>query len=185
MHPVFTIGHSRHSLETFQQLLATHAVEILVDVRASPWSRRYPQFGRESLATALATQGVRYRWLGEALGGLRRETSAHKHLALAEPAFRAYAEHMASPVFNDAIERLCLGAKRWRIALMCAEAEFAHCHRQFIADALQLRGVEVLHIDATASTQAHALHQALRVTEGVPRYDGLSQPTLFDPGRPA
>ena len=185
MHPVFTIGHSRHSLETFQHLLATHGIEILVDVRASPWSRRYPQFGREALASALAAQGVRYRWLGEALGGLRRETTAHKHLALAEPAFRAYAEHMASPIFIDAIERLCRGAKRWRIALMCAEAEFAQCHRQFIADALRLRGVEVLHIETTASIQPHALHQALRITDGVPHYDGLSQPALFDTGHPA
>lgn len=185
MHPVFTIGHSRHAPDEFLQLLAAQAVDLLVDVRAQPWSRRNPQFNRDALQASLAAQGLRYRWLGEALGGLRVGGAGNAHAALPEAAFRAYAEHMASPAFGQVLERLCEGAQRRRMALMCAEADVAQCHRRFIADALALRGVEVRHILATSTTQPHVPHPALRVVDGVMRYDGLSQPTLFDVEHPA
>ena len=181
MHPVFTIGHSRHALEDFLPLLEGHAVDLLVDVRAAPYSRRYPQFNRETLQADLASVQIRYRWLGDALGGLREGGTGGSHASLREPAFRAYASHMASEVFAQALDRLCAGAARWRMALMCAEADAAHCHRQFIADALSLRGVEVQHITAAANLQPHRPHPALRVVDGVLRYDGQSQPALFDP----
>ena len=181
MHPVFTIGHSRHALEEFLQLLQGHSIDILADVRAAPYSRRHPQFNRDALQASLAARHIRYRWLGEALGGLREGGADGAHAALREPAFRAYASHMASEVFAQTLDRLCEGAARWRIALMCAEADAVHCHRQFIADALALRGVDVQHITAAAKLQPHLPHPALRVVDGVLRYDGHSQPALFDP----
>ena len=49
-----TIGHSNHPIERFVELLKSGGVDELVDVRSQPWSRRYPQFGRERLAQTLA-----------------------------------------------------------------------------------------------------------------------------------
>ena len=181
MFPLFTIGHSRHALEDFLPLLAGHSIDILADVRAAPYSRRHPQFNRETLQESLAAGRIRYRWLGEALCGLSEGGNEGAHPALREPAFRAYADHMASDAFVQTLDRLCEGAARWRIALMCAEADAAHCHRQFIADALVLRGLDVHHIEADASLRPHVCHPALRVVDGAPRYDGQSQPALFDP----
>ena len=47
---VWTVGHSTRSAEEFGQILKAHGVEVLVDVRMFPGSRRYPQFNRAALS---------------------------------------------------------------------------------------------------------------------------------------
>ena len=49
-----TIGHSNHPIGRFVDLLKAGGVEAVVDVRSTPYSRRFPQFGRERLAQSLA-----------------------------------------------------------------------------------------------------------------------------------
>ena len=46
-HPIFTIGHSNHSLEGFLALLSKHRVTAVADVRSAPWSRFNAHFNRE------------------------------------------------------------------------------------------------------------------------------------------
>lgn len=179
MSDVYTIGHSLHPLPVFVELLERHAVALLVDVRAAPYSRRHPQFRRETLAEALAAHGIRYRWLGVALGGRRAPPIAHPHTALDEPAFQAYAEHLATADFQAALARVAGAAERHRLALMCAEADHTHCHRQFIADALNVVGHPVLHIAANGELHPHALHPALRVCDGRLVYDRHAQARLL------
>ena len=179
MSDVYTIGHSQHPLPVFVELLARHAVGLLVDVRAAPYSRRHPQFNREALAAGLEAQGIRYRWLGEALGGLRAPVTASPHTALVEPAFQAYAAHLGDADFRDTLAKLVVAAARHRVAVMCAEADHTHCHRQFIADALTVQGHPVLHIAASGELQAHRLHAGLRVVDGQLLYDRHGQGDLF------
>ena len=49
MRPIKTIGHSNHPIDRFVALLKAGGVRRLVDVRSMPYSRRFPQFGRERL----------------------------------------------------------------------------------------------------------------------------------------
>ncbi len=72
-----TIGHSNHPIERFVELLKTGGVQLLVDVRSMPYSRRFPQFGRERLAKSLAEAGIDYRWEGEALGGMSKGVKSY------------------------------------------------------------------------------------------------------------
>jgi len=178
---IFTIGHSNLGFDAFTARLTAHGVEVLADVRAAPFSRRYPQFNREALDAGLKAVGIRYRWLGEVLGGLRSPQAHTPHSALTEPAFQAYAEHMATPAFRELLGRLIGGAQRLRIALMCAEADPAHCHRQFIADALSVQGMAVRHIRDTDTAPAHCCHPGLRQAGDVLIYDRHCQSGLFTP----
>jgi len=176
---IFTIGHSNASSAEFVALLRRHGIGLLVDVRAAPYSRRHPQFRRETLAAALDAAGVRYRWLGGALGGMRESRGTSVHTALTEPAFQAYAAHMADADFIDAVDKLVDVGGRYRVALMCAEADHRHCHRQFIADALTARGVIVTHISHDDSLQPHVAHPCLRIQRGALIYDRHGQADLF------
>ena len=95
MKPIKTIGHSNHPIERFVGLLTAGGVEALVDVRSTPYSRRFPQFGRERLAQSLAAAGILYRYEGAALGGkpqgrrgLRRARRAARVQGRAGPADR-------------------------------------------------------------------------------------------------
>src|SRR6185436_9130667 len=66
---VFTIGHSSHSWERFSALLRDAGVTAVADVRTAPYSRRHPQFNRETLREALQSEGIAYVYLGQKLGG--------------------------------------------------------------------------------------------------------------------
>ena len=73
-----TIGHSNHPIGRFVDLLKAGGVEAVVDVRSTPYSRRFPQFGRERLAQALSGAGI--GWEAEGRRGLRhagRATGIH------------------------------------------------------------------------------------------------------------
>ncbi len=67
---IWTIGHSNHTLEHFLDLLRTHAIDVVADVRSTPFSRRHPHFNRERLKAALAgaDAGIDYIFLGAELG---------------------------------------------------------------------------------------------------------------------
>ena len=71
-----TIGHSNHPIGRFVDLLKSGGVEAVVDVRSTPYSRRFPQFGRERLAQTLSAAGILYRYEGAALGGKPKAAQA-------------------------------------------------------------------------------------------------------------
>jgi len=175
---LWTIGHGSRSIEEFLALLGETKMERLVDVRAYPASRRYPHFGRAALEKSLAAAGVRYLWEGKALGGRRAPAGHSPHVALGNPQFRAYADHMMTEAFRDALERLVRVAREERTAFMCAERLPSECHRSLISDALVARGLAVGHIVATGGSQPHALNpRARRTDEGIV-YDAGAQLTL-------
>ncbi len=55
--PIHTIGHSNQPIGRFLDLLRAAGIAVLADVRSVPHSRRWPQFRRRDLATALADAG--------------------------------------------------------------------------------------------------------------------------------
>jgi uncharacterized protein (DUF488 family) len=56
--------------------------------------------------------------------------------------------------------------------MMCAEADPAHCHRSFVADALALAGRAVGHIRSDAPPEPHVARPAARLADGVVSYPG-------------
>lgn len=148
----------------------------LVDVRSFPGSRRLPQFRRASLETSIPAAGIGYEW-APALGGRRRPQPDSPNVALRNPAFRAYADHMASEEFRTALARLVDASREQQLAVMCAESVWWRCHRRLIADAAVLgHGIEVVHLFHDGRRQAHPPLAAARVDErGVVVYD-LDQP---------
>jgi uncharacterized protein (DUF488 family) len=69
---VLTIGHSNHTMEKLLELLARYSVQVVADVRSSPYSKYANQFDRESLIEALRPAGFQYVYLGSELGGRPR-----------------------------------------------------------------------------------------------------------------
>ena len=174
---IWTIGHGNRSIEEFVGLLKDAEIECLVDVRAYPASRRHPQFAREALERSLADAGIRYAWEGKALGGRRRPVANSPHVALKNPGFRAYAGHMASEEFRQALDRLATNGRGRRTAIMCAERLPWRCHRYLLADSLVARGVRVLHLVSPGQRKEHVLNQLARVDGERLVYDtGEQQP---------
>ncbi len=151
-HPVFTIGHSNHSLEVFLALLRMNGVEEVVDVRSSPHSRYKPHFNRKILAKALDEFGIAYIFLGAELGGRPVDRSCYD----ADGRVR-YDLVAQTEAFDAGIRRVMRHADERRIALMCSEKDPLDCHRTLlVARALVERGVAVEHILADGGLEAYA-----------------------------
>jgi uncharacterized protein (DUF488 family) len=168
---IFTVGHSTRPQDELIAILEEAGVELLVDVRRFPGSRRHPQFGQEALRVGLAGAGIGYKHEPE-LGGRRAPRPDSPNTGWRVAAFRGYADHMARPEFRRTLDRL-VGSPETPTALMCAEALPRKCHRQLIADALTARGVEVVHLLGRGQRQVHVLNPgAIVEDEGVLVYPG-------------
>lgn len=165
MQTLYTIGHSTRSIQDFVDLLTAHHIEELVDVRTIPGSRRYPQFGAEELAAALAEAGITYTYLKQ-LGGLRRPGKDSPNTGWRNLSFRGYADYMATDAFQQGLQELSAIAEKHPTAIMCAEAVPWRCHRSLIADALTTQGWQVLHILNKTTARPHKPTPFLVVQNG-------------------
>jgi uncharacterized protein (DUF488 family) len=166
---IWTIGHSTRSIEEFLSLLAGSGIEVIADVRSFPGSRKFPQYGRETLSATLAAQAVGYHWL-PALGGRRKTSPDSPNTAWRNPSFRGYADYMSSPEFAQGIAQLLDVSNKGRTAIMCSEAVWWRCHRSMIADALCVSGIEVVHILDAKHSVVHPMTSPARVVGGALSY---------------
>jgi uncharacterized protein (DUF488 family) len=144
-----TIGHSNHPIQRFVDLLTAGGVKLLVDVRSLPWSRRFPQFGKERLTQSLADAGIAYVH-ESALGGKPEGRGKPEGGA-------SYDALAARPEFNAALARLIDRAQDTTVCLMCAEKEPLDCHRTvLVSRRLAERGVAIEHLLADGATRPHS-----------------------------
>lgn len=144
-----SIGHSNHDFSHFTGLLKAAGVEVVADVRTRPYSWYVPAYNQEALRAGLASEGMGYVFMGEALGGKRAG---------------GYAQRVASSEFREGIEALCKLGSQARVAMMCAERHPLDCHRcRLIGRFLLSEGEEVAHLlaDGTRITQGELQAQLL------------------------
>ena len=170
---VHTVGHSTRTIDALIELQRAHAIELLVDVRRWPASRRYPHFNLALLAASLKASDIEYLWRGD-LGGFRKPASDSRNTGWRVAAFRAYADFMLTDEFDQIMKEMETIADENRIALMCAEAVPWRCHRQLLADAFLVRGWTVQHI-MDDSCREHSLPGFARADGTRIYYSGVSK----------
>ena len=148
---LFTVGHSNQTLPQLIELLQTHGVGAVADVRSTPYSRRLPQFNRPDLEAELPRQGITYVFLGDELGARRDEPEAYDGL---QAAYERVAE---LPAFQHGLERVITGVKKGlSLALLCAERDPLTCHRAVLVSRhLVNRGLDVQHIHGDGRLESH------------------------------
>ncbi len=164
---IVTVGHSTHPIEEFLALLGGAEVEVLLDVRTLPGSRRNPQFDQERLAPSLEAAGVAYE-RDARLGGLRkasREVAPEVNGFWDNASFHHYADHALGEEFAVGLDDLIARAAERRVAIMCAEAVWWRCHRRIIADHLLARGIPVAHLMPDGRLAPATLTRGARVGE--------------------
>jgi len=171
-HTIYTIGHSTQAIEQFVAKIKTHGVSAIADVRSAPFSRHNPQFNKDELQSELKHSGIRYVFLGNELGARSRDECCYvddkvQYALLAETAS-----------FKSGITRVVEGARRYRIALMCAEKDPADCHRTILVAKHMIReGFEVQHILANGLLES----QESVLTRLVKQLEHDSSRDLFNP----
>jgi uncharacterized protein (DUF488 family) len=130
---IYTAGHSTSSLEEFVALLQENGVEVVCDVRSKPRSR-LPHFDRMPIEQAIEAAGMRYRFVGDRLGGVPRDRSVASrwrqgHL---DPVI---IDHLRSTDdWTDGVAELAkLVRGGTSVCVICSEADPNECHRKAVA----------------------------------------------------
>ncbi len=173
---IWTIGHSTHSADEFLSMLRSFEINSLVDIRNYPGSRRFPHFNSDALKIFLEEHQIKYHHL-KSLGGRRKPVQGSVNTSWRHPAFRGYADYMATTDFTNGVSELIEISKHGRTAYMCSEAVWWSCHRALLSDYLKVRGWTVYHIMAENKITEHPYTSAARIVNGSLRYD---QPELFN-----
>jgi uncharacterized protein (DUF488 family) len=153
---IYTIGHSALPSEDFIEILKTHGMKLLVDVRTIPKSRHNPHFNSDTLEKDLKTNGIGYIHL-PGLGGLRHAKKESVNQGWENASFRGFADYMQTEEFAENLEPLIEMAGMQKTVIMCAEALPWRCHRSLIGDALLARGIPVMDIMNMSSVKEHKM----------------------------
>lgn len=168
---IWTIGHSARPVDELIRILEAYGIELLVDVRRFPGSRKNPQYSEASLDRSLGAAGIAYHWIGE-LGGRRRPDADSPNQAWRHPAFRAYADHVETEEFAQGLFELLLLARGLRTAIMCSEILWWRCHRRLVSDVLVSLGVRVIHIRDEKVAGPHRITEPAQIVDGRLSYRG-------------
>lgn len=137
---MYTMGHSSLSIEEFLHVIQHYQVEAIIDVRRFPTSKNHPHFERTQFAESLRKSNIDYVWLGEELGGFRKE---------------GYQAYLQTGHFQAGLSQLKNIASKKVTVLVCAEKLFMNCHRRFIADQLASQNWKIIHIVDETITYPH------------------------------
>jgi uncharacterized protein (DUF488 family) len=128
-----TIGYEAASQAAVVAELQRAGVEVLIDLRAVPSSRR-AGFSKRLLAASLAEAGIDYvhlRALGTPKPG-RQAARAGRHAEMVA----IYEAHLTEPEAQFELAQAFDIARERPSALLCYEADAAHCHRRIVAERL-------------------------------------------------
>ena len=120
--PIFTIGHSTRSIPEFVELLRHGSVELVVDIRTIPRSRRNPQYNEDVLGAELEPYQLNYARIA-ALGGLRGRSPgipADVNAFWQNKSFHNYADYALGGTFAAGLDELLEVSADRRCAIMCA-----------------------------------------------------------------
>jgi uncharacterized protein (DUF488 family) len=136
-----------------------------------------PHFNTENLAESLPRHHIQYLHM-PALGGLRKTRPDSPNTGWRNDSFRGYADYMLTSQFESGLKELMTVAAKQPTAIMCAEAVPWRCHRSLIADAMLVRGWEVIDLFSPKSAKPHKLTDFAKVAGTQVTYPP-PQPLLF------
>lgn len=145
---LFTLGYEGLTVEQFVARARAAGVHLVVDVRELPLSRKRG-FSKTALRQALANASVAYAHM-PALGCPKKIRDRYRADGDWSAYTRAYLRHLKSQ--NATVGELARITKATPSCLVCFEADFAMCHRTYVARAAHDAGAPpIVHLSATAA----------------------------------
>lgn len=132
---LYTIGYQGRSVPNFLSTLQSNSIQIVVDVRELPLSRR-AGFSKTRLSQALAAVGIDYvsaRQLGSPRP-LRHQYHQTGDWTTFSREFGRFLETR-----RDALDDLVKISSSETTCLLCFEHDGDHCHRSIVAEAVRTR----------------------------------------------
>jgi uncharacterized protein (DUF488 family) len=142
--PLYTIGYEKAAQAAVLETLSKAGVELLIDVRDRPQSRR-AGFSKTMLAASLEDAGLRYVHL-KALGTPPEGREANRTRQW-DKFWRIVEDRLQSPEAEIDLQQAAALAQAAPACLLCYEADWHICHRRRVAEILAERhGFAVEHL---------------------------------------
>jgi len=160
---IFTIGYEGVELAAFLRSLRDAGVELVIDVRELPLSRR-KGFSKTLLAAALERAGIGYvheRKLG-APKPIRHEL---RKTGDYEKYFRRFNAYLQTQ--HDTLKQLVKACSDTSVVLMCFEMNADECHRSAVARELgKITGLDPIHLQVRGGARHGQLPKSPRLHTG-------------------
>ncbi len=140
---IFSIGYEGKDIDLFLDLLIQNGINVLVDIRANPFSMNFA-FTKNKLVQSLESAQIEYLHLPElGISGEHRQS-----LETAEDYAKLFEFYSASilPAQMHKVKELAELGKNKRIALMCFEADKTKCHRGIVSEKIEQLNKTVTHL---------------------------------------
>ena len=167
MRDVYTIGYEGCDIRDFLDTLEAVSIEVLVDVRELPLSRR-KGFSKSKLALELRARGIEYlhlKPLGDPKAG-REAARAGDWEAFKD----VFSSRLSSPDAQIALDELRTLARHRVVCMMCFEKSASCCHRSALSNILTREGWKVFNLvgdrprsyeDGSRKIPRHSLNQGI------------------------
>lgn len=149
---LFTIGYVGFTMVDFVEELAKHSIGVVVDVRSSPYSMRWPDFNQPQLKQSLNERDIYYRAMGNSLGARPNNHAFYTHGVV------DFKKMATSSIFAEGCMRVISGLKNHSIVLLCAESDPINCHRTIlVAQNINIIDptIKILHIHRMKKIESH------------------------------
>ncbi len=124
---VYTIGYTGFNIESFINILKKYNISCVIDVRSSPFSRRYPSYNQADIKAELVKHNILYRNYIDEFGA--RQTNP-QFLTNGYVDFKKFRK---SAQFLSGVDKLRKGIElQYTFCLLCAEVDPMTCHRSIL-----------------------------------------------------
>ncbi len=139
----YTIGHSNHPISKFICLLKDNNIDLLFDVRSTPFSSHFPQYNRENLSSTLLENNIKYIFIGESLGARHHESNF-----LYPDGKVNFSKVRETKEYRLGVQKIINHIRKgFTAAIMCSEKDPYDCHRfVLLSYSLEKIGLDVEHI---------------------------------------
>ncbi len=131
MKEIFTIGYEGAAVEDFTATLILAKIDLVVDIRELPISRR-KGFSKRALAEALEAEGIGYEHL-KGLGDPKEGRDAAKSGRF-EEFVTIFMAHMQTEMARTDLKKAIGLVSGRKACLLCYERDFKTCHRNIVSE---------------------------------------------------
>ena len=149
---IYTIGYTGFSVDEFINVLKDREINVVIDVRSTPYSERYPDYNKENLERVLKSNQIYYRNYIKEFGA--RQDNRNFYSSEGYLDFEVFSK---SEQFLSGVEKIENSvAKGYKIVFLCAEKKPIQCHRTIlVARAFHKLGYKVIHLLPDNATVTH------------------------------
>ena len=128
---VLSLGYERRTVNEIIDILTSHRIKKLLDVRELPHSRR-KGFSKNALAASLEAVGIKYVHLRSAGNPHRQEKKDIEHC------LRLYRSYLKRK--PEVIHLIVNEIAKTNTAVLCYERQHGNCHRSILLETMHRHG---------------------------------------------